>query len=340
MWKVIIGITTLLFLAESWLSIGIEGNPTMNWPISSTAGSRQLHRLSHRPLVVSDDELIYRQHQPRWHFHFHSERQQIPSPSINLSKIVKRSVDSLETDTLEERQSRGEPPTDDSQDKIAAVENEINQLAETVNSLAINQTESPLLMLPETTSNNETLAQFFGITNIYVGGQRLINKKQSELLPDSVAAIDCPVCPTVSAVECPTLPEHIILTVTACESFGSSLGTCSVASIASSGTIFILFPSSSAGSGGRKSFGRYLKKKNKNIAASVATAVVGVVAAAPNTKVKMTCPYIPTDVTVTTQNGPVLPYKPREEAGFIQLIVTGTLASEKYTMACVWASSP
>jgi hypothetical protein len=78
------------------------------------------------------------------------------------------------------------------------------------------------------------------------------------------------------------------------------LGTCSVASIASSGTIFILFPSSSAGSGGRKSFGRYLKKKNKNIAASVATAVVGVVAAAPNTKVKMTCPYIPTDVTVTT----------------------------------------
>jgi hypothetical protein len=93
-------------LAESWLlSIGIEGNPVMNWPISSTAGSRQLHRLSHRPLVVSDDELIYRQHQPRWHFHFHSERQQIPaSPSsINLTKIVKRSVlsDSLETDTLE-----------------------------------------------------------------------------------------------------------------------------------------------------------------------------------------------------------------------------------------------
>ncbi len=131
-------------------------------------------------------------------------------------------------------------------DLYTAVENEINQLAETVNSLAINQTgntagsaagikypkfwgvaksvdgnedyvsfqESPLLMLPETTSNNETLAQFFGITNIYVGGQRLINKKQSELLPDSVAAIDCPVCPTVSAVECPTLPEHIILTVT------------------------------------------------------------------------------------------------------------------------------
>lgn len=133
-------------------------------------------------------------------------------------------------------------------DLYTAVENEINQLAETVNSLAINQTgnnaagpaaginypkfwgvaksvdgnedyvsfqESPLLMLPETSmSNNETLAQFFGITNIYVGGQRLINKKQSELLPDSVASIDCPVCPTVSAVECPTLPEHIILTVT------------------------------------------------------------------------------------------------------------------------------
>lgn len=130
------------------------------------------------------------------------------------------------------------------------MENEINQLAETVNSLA-NQTgnaagpaaaaginypkfwgvaksvdgnedyvsfqESPLLMLPETSINNETLAQFFGITNIYVGGhqQKLINKKQSELLlPDTVAAIDCPVCPTVSAVECPTLPEHIISTVT------------------------------------------------------------------------------------------------------------------------------
>lgn len=69
--------------------------------------------------------------------------------------------------------------------------------------------------------------------------------------------------------------------------------------MAPSGTIFILFPSS--GSGGRKNFGRYLKnKKKKNAAVSVATAVVGVVAAAPNTKVKMTCPYIPADVTVTT----------------------------------------
>ena len=98
----------------------------------------------------------------------------------------------------------------------------------------------------------------------------------------------------------------------ACESFGSSLGTCSVASIAPSGTIFVLFSSSSSssikksGSGGRKGFARYLKKNkkngnnNNNNSPIVATAVIGVVASAPNTKVKMTCPYIPTDVTVTT----------------------------------------
>jgi hypothetical protein len=112
------------------------------------------------------------------------------------------------------------------------VGNEINQLPDGVNSLGNNKTGhsgndtkfwvvaksvdgsedyasfqqgSPLL--PET---NETLAQFFGITNIYVGGQKLANEKQSGALPDSAA--DCPACPT--AVECPTIPEHIISTVT------------------------------------------------------------------------------------------------------------------------------
>ena len=90
--------------------------------------------------------------------------------------------------------------------------------------------DSPLLLLPEKTSN-ETLAQFFGITNIYVGGgggqpnnnNKLINKKQSELItgPDVVVVPDCPVCPsaatTNTVVECPIitqLPEHIMLTVT------------------------------------------------------------------------------------------------------------------------------
>jgi hypothetical protein len=87
-----------------------------------------------------------------------------------------------------------------------------------------------------------------------------------------------------------------------------------VASIAPSGTIFVLFSSSSSssikrsssGSSGRKGFARYLKKNkkngnnNNNNSPIVATAVIGVVASAPNTKVKMTCPYIPTDVTVTT----------------------------------------
>ena len=147
-----------------------------------------------------------------------------------------------------------------------AVENELNQLSETVNSIGNNLTnnniagpaaaagnqssgtkfwgvaksvdgnedyvsfqDSPLLLLPEKT--NETLAQFFGITNIYVGGQpninKLINKKQSELItaPDVVVP-DCPVCPsatTNTVVECPIitqLPEHIILTVTGkCISF-------------------------------------------------------------------------------------------------------------------------
>ena len=145
-----------------------------------------------------------------------------------------------------------------------AVENELNQLSETVNSIGNNLTtnniagpaaaagnhssgtkfwgvaksvdgnedyvsfqESPLLLLPEKTSN-ETLAQFFGITNIYVGqpnnnNNKLINKKQSELItgPDAIVVPDCPVCPsaatTNTVVECPIitqLPEHIILTVT------------------------------------------------------------------------------------------------------------------------------
>jgi hypothetical protein len=121
------------------------------------------------------------------------------------------------------------------------VENELNQLSDTVNALG-NQTsyvtgqtagnytkfwgvtksvggiedyvsfqDSSLL----SNNANETLAQFFGITNIYVGGQqRLINKKQSELTAADGIAPDCPVCPVVAAVECPTLPEHIILTVT------------------------------------------------------------------------------------------------------------------------------
>ncbi|XP_046632860.1 uncharacterized protein LOC124312398 isoform X2 [Daphnia pulicaria] len=185
---------------------------------------------------------------------------------------------------------------------------------------------------------NGTLAQFFGIANIYVGDE----PKKSTISQPS----DCSECPFINYIGCLAPPEekqHAILTVTvtACETL-SSLGACSAASSAPSGTLFVSYPFGSSSS--RRSFIQYLqrkkKKKKPSSLATTGSAVVGIVATPPNTKVSVTCPNIPSGITVTTQNGPVLPYRPREETGFIQLLVSGTASPANVAVACVWTSSP
>ncbi len=186
---------------------------------------------------------------------------------------------------------------------------------------------TPIKEFPSVT--NGTLAQFFGIANIYVGEP---NKSTIISQPS-----DCPVCPFINYVGCPAPPEqkqHAIITVTvtgnntpgslgswigeehskvvthhysfylvyisACDTL-SSLGACSVASTAQSGTLFVSYP---FGNSSRRSFIQYFqrKKKKKKLSslATTGSAVIGIVATPPNTKVSVTCPNIPSGITVTT----------------------------------------
>ena len=85
----------------------------------------------------------------------------------------------------------------------------------------------------------------------------------------------------------------------ACETL-SSLGTCSVASIAQSGTIFVSYPFGISSRRGKFLHFFKRKKKKSQMLATIGSAVIGIRAIPPNTKVSVTCPNIPAGITVTT----------------------------------------
>ncbi|KAI9552322.1 hypothetical protein GHT06_022687 [Daphnia sinensis] len=184
---------------------------------------------------------------------------------------------------------------------------------------------------------NGTVAQFFGIANIYVGDMNGATSQATSQAKPSLA--DCPICPAPS-VGCPAPAAHDIVTlsVEACESV-VSLESCSASSVTPTGTLFVLYPVAS--SSPRKFVTKYFrrKKKKKRIpGAKVSTATIRIVGLTPETKITVTCPNIPPGITVTTQSGTILPYKSRENTGYVQLEVSGSASQTDVAVACVWKS--
>lgn len=162
---------------------------------------------------------------------------------------------------------------------------------------------------------NATVAQFFGIANIYVG--------------DGGGPTDtsgCPECPPPNL--CPSSTVHAILIVSVtgnddtiyvltytiifaisilnsalscvleCSSIASFLA-CSLASVAPTGTLFVLFPLEL--SGPRNFIKNYFRNKRKKKWFSTVSAVtLRIVPSAADTKLKVTCPSIPPGISVTT----------------------------------------
>ncbi|EFX64336.1 hypothetical protein DAPPUDRAFT_118264 [Daphnia pulex] len=174
--------------------------------------------------------------------------------------------------------------------------------------------------------NVTSLAQFFGIANIYIDG---INSSDNNSVP----------------MKCPAPPQHVILTVSACHINTTAIGACSMTSAAEGGTIFVLYPTAAAISSHnvRRMSNLFKKKKKKNPPNNkrlfAGFASIGIMASDLNTKVSVTCPHISAGTTVTTQNGPVLPNEMREETGFVQLIISGAESQERVAAACEWKSS-
>nr|CAH0107049.1 unnamed protein product [Daphnia galeata] len=138
--------------------------------------------------------------------------------------------------------------------------------------------------------------------------------------PTPVVCPTCPVCPAVAVVPAATitlspLAASECLTVIGLLNTGNSIAPCTRVSAAPKGTIDVTF----------------------NAAQTVA---IGIVAASPNTQVKLTCAAIPTgaDTVAKTQLGAITVNLAVTSSGFIQILASG-IAGANNKLTCSWESS-
>jgi len=138
--------------------------------------------------------------------------------------------------------------------------------------------------------------------------------------PTPVVCPTCPVCPAVAVVPAATITLSPIaasecLTVIGLLNTGNSIAPCTRVSAAPKGTIDVTF----------------------NAAQTVA---IGIVAASPNTQVKLTCAAIPTgaDTVAKTQLGAITVNLAVTSSGFIQILASG-IAGANNKLTCSWESS-